>query len=174
MLQAVKTKTDGPVFLIDIIQDRLDLAKRIYPDVHIINAMEIDPIAAIKGASPNGNGVDVAFEVAGHDASGGKVINPVRGCINIIRGAGKVVVLGLGDEPAPVVFKELIWKEAQIIASRVTHGEFAEVIDQMAQGKLHPEALITKTLAMSEANVAFGMLDQAPGEHLKVLLELAT
>ena len=162
-----------PVFLIDIIQDRLDLAKRIYPDVHMINALEVDPVQAIKELT-KGNGVDVAFEVAGHDASGGKVINPVRGCVNIIRGAGKVVVLGLGDEPAPVVFKELIWKEAQIIASRVTHGEFSEVIDQMAQGKLHPEALITKTLAMSEADVAFGMLDQAPGEHLKVLLELAT
>ena len=82
------------------------------------------------------------------------------------------MVLGLGDEPAPVVFKELIWKEAKIIASRVSHGEFAEVIDNMDQGKLKPEVLISDIFKASDVQTAFDLLEKQPEKHLKILLEL--
>jgi threonine dehydrogenase-like Zn-dependent dehydrogenase len=170
VLQAVRTKTKGQVILVDIIQERLDRAIATYPDVHIVNALEQDPVEAVKELT-NGRGVDIAFEVVGHETSEGKVINPVRGCVQSIRGAGKVCVLGLGDDPAPVVFKELIWKEGLIIASRVTHGEFTEVIEQMQQGNLNPEALITEVLPANRANDGFKLLDDSPKDHLKVLLE---
>ncbi len=171
ILQAVKTRTNGQVFLIDLIEDRLKLAEGAYPDVITINALKEDPLAVIKKYT-NGNGVDIAFEAVGHDTSNGATLNPVRGCINIIRGAGKVVVLGLGDEPAPVIFKELIWKEAKIIASRVSHGEFAEVIENMDKGNLKPEVLISDIFRASEIQNAFEILDKEPEKHLKILLEL--
>jgi len=171
ILQAVKTKTKGQVFLIDLIEDRLKLAKKAYPEVITINAMRQDPLSAIKEHT-NGQGVDIAFEAVGHDTSKGATINPVRGCINIIRGAGKVVVLGLGDEPAPVIFKELIWKEAKIIASRVSHGEFAEVIENLDRGDLKPEVLISDIFKASDIQYAFEILEKEPDKHLKILLEL--
>jgi threonine dehydrogenase-like Zn-dependent dehydrogenase len=171
ILQAVKTKTQGQVFLIDLIEDRLRLARDAYPDVITINAKKDDPIEVIKDHT-SGNGVDIAFEAVGHDTSGGSTLNPVRGCINIIRGAGKVVVLGLGDEAAPVVFKELIWKEAKIIASRVSHGEFAEVIENMDKGNLKPDVLISDIFKASDVQRAFELLDKQPEKHLKILLEL--
>jgi L-iditol 2-dehydrogenase/L-gulonate 5-dehydrogenase len=37
-------------------------------------------------------------------------------------GGRKVCVLGLGNEPAPIVFKELIWKEAEILSLWVSQG----------------------------------------------------
>jgi threonine dehydrogenase-like Zn-dependent dehydrogenase len=98
ILQAVKTKTKGQVFLIDLIEDRLRKASIAYPDVITINALKEHPVEVIHDLT-NGNGIDVAFEAVGHDTSNGATLNPVRGCINIIRGGGKVVVLGLGDEP---------------------------------------------------------------------------
>jgi len=171
ILQAVKTKTNGQVFLIDLIEDRLKLAGDAYPDVITINALKEDPLEVIKEQT-NGEGVDIAFEAVGHDTSGGSTLNPVRGCINIIRGAGKVVVLGLGDEAAPVVFKELIWKEAKIIASRVSHGEFAEVIENMDKGNLKPDVLISDIFKASDVQKAFELLDKQPEKHLKILLEL--
>ena len=71
-------------------------------------------------------GVDIAFEAIGHTEEIEGVYTPIRSCIQSLRGGGKVCVLGLSDHPAPIVFKELIWKEAQIITSRVSDGEFTE------------------------------------------------
>jgi len=169
ILQAVKTKTDGPVFLIDLIDERLQKAREGYPDVITVNPMREDPVEIIR-ENTRGRGVDIAFEAAGHDASGGKTINPVRGCIQVIRGAGRVCVLGLGDDPAPILFKELIWKEASLIASRVSHGEFAEVIEQLDRGNLKPDLLISDIFPGNRIQEAFHLLNDFPERNLKILL----
>ena len=95
-----------------------------------------------------------------------------RSCVQSIRGAGTVCVLGLGNDPSPIVFKELIWKEGRIVSSRVSHGEFAETIDHLTRGTLKPEALISGTLPASQAQDGFEMLDNSPEDNLKILLDL--
>jgi threonine dehydrogenase-like Zn-dependent dehydrogenase len=169
ILQAVKTKTEGPVFIIDLIDERLEKAREGYPDVIPVNPLKDNPEELIRDIT-SGRGVDIAFEAAGHDASGGKTVNPVSGCIRLIRGAGKVCVLGLGDDPAPIRFKELIWKEATIISSRVSHGEFAEVIHQMDLGHLNPGLLISNVLPGNHIQEAFRLLSEEPEKNLKILL----
>jgi len=67
--------------------------------------------------------------------------------------------------------KELIWKEAKIISSRVSHGEFAMAIDELSKGSLKPESMITMVLHSSETQKAFELLQSKPEEHLKILLE---
>ena len=116
--------------------------------------------------------MDIAFEAVGHAVEIEEVVNPVRACVQSIRGAGTVCVLGLGNEPSPLVFKELIWKEGRIVSSRVSHGEFAETIDHLNRGTLKPEALITSTMPASKAQEAFELLDSNPEENLKILLDL--
>jgi threonine dehydrogenase-like Zn-dependent dehydrogenase len=98
-------------------------------------------------------------------------VNPIRGCIQAIRGGGKVCVLGLSSEPSPIVMKELIWKEGTIVTSRVSHGEFAETIENLNQGTLKPDALVTDILHPSQAQQAFHLLENEPEKHLKVLLK---
>ncbi|HYW94932.1 MAG TPA: alcohol dehydrogenase catalytic domain-containing protein [Bacteroidales bacterium] len=170
ILQAVKTITTGKVFMVDILQERLDLVKTGYPDVMLINARKKDPVEVIKEYT-SGRGVDIAFEAVGHAAKL-EGYNPVRSCINAIRGAGKVCVLGLSDEPAEILMKELIWKEARIIASRVSHGEFAAAIDALSRGLLRPEIMITDVLPLGEASKGFELLEKDPARHLKILLEI--
>jgi threonine dehydrogenase-like Zn-dependent dehydrogenase len=77
----------------------------------------------------------------------------------------------LSDEPAPVVFKELIWKEGQIITSRVSHGEFSEVLEHLNAGDLKPDALISKVMPGSEIQQAFELLQKEKEKYLKVLLD---
>lgn len=171
ILQAAKTITSGPIIMVDILEERLAMAKKAYKDIICINAGKTNPIEQIKEIT-NNEGVDVAFESVGHATLKGDMINPVRGCIQSIKGAGTVCVLGLGDDPAPLVMKELIWKEAKIIASRVSHGEFKETIENMEAGKLKPEKLITGIRHASEANEAFAALEKNPAENLKIILDL--
>jgi len=170
ILQAVRTKTDNTVIMIDILDKRLELVKKHYSDIHIINARNEDPVERIKNITGN-SGVDIAFEAVGHHSEIPGIVNPVRGCIQSIRGAGTVCVLGLGDEPLPLLMKELIWREATIVASRVSQGEFAETIENLEKGNLKPDDLVTDVLEPSEIQQAFEMLAKEPEKHLKILLK---
>jgi 2-desacetyl-2-hydroxyethyl bacteriochlorophyllide A dehydrogenase len=171
ILQAARTKTSNILIMVDILDARLNRAKNAYPGIHIINAAMEDPVEKIKIIT-GGRGVDIAFEAVGHYKEIPGKVNPVRGCIQSIRGAGKVCVLGLSDEVTPVLFKELIWREATLIASRVTHGEFSETIENLQKGKLKPDALISDILTADKAQEAFEMLEAEPEKHLKILLKL--
>jgi threonine dehydrogenase-like Zn-dependent dehydrogenase len=67
--------------------------------------------------------------------------------------------------------RELIWKEGVIMTSRVSHGEFAETIDNMNRGTLKPDAIVTDIMVPSEAQHAFEMLEEEPQKHLKIMLK---
>jgi threonine dehydrogenase-like Zn-dependent dehydrogenase len=57
------------------------------------------------------------------------------------------------------------------MTSRVSHGEFAETIDNMNRGTLKPSSLVTDIMHASKAQQAFEMLEQEPHKHLKILLD---
>ena len=170
ILQAARTKTDNTIFMVDILDRRLNLARSHYQDIVTINALKEKPDERIRELT-GGKGADVALEAVGHHVEIEGVVNPVRGCIKSIRGAGTVCVLGLGDEPVPLLMKELIWKEAKIVASRVSHGEFAETIENLEKKSLKPDALITDVLSPDMIQHGFEILEKEPENHLKILLK---
>lgn len=170
ILEAVRTVTDNTVFMVDILDERLTIGPKYYNNVITINAENENPVEVIKKETGN-KGVDVAFEAVGHAKEIHGVVNPVRGCIQAVTGGGKICVLGLGNEPSPIVFKELIWKEATIVSSRVSHGEYAETIDLLSKGRLKPEALISKILPGAQTQKGFEILAANPAENIKVLLD---
>ncbi len=172
VLQAVRTRTDKPVFMVDILDSRLKTAESAYDNVFTVNPLKQDPVEFIKSKTA-GEGVDAAIEVVGHAGETEKTINPVMGCVRSIRGAGNVCVLGLSDVPAEILFKELIWKEATISASRVSAGEFEEAIDCLSKRMLKPEILISDVYPASKIQQAFEILQKSPEKHLKILLDMS-
>jgi 2-desacetyl-2-hydroxyethyl bacteriochlorophyllide A dehydrogenase len=171
ILHAAKTITDGKIIMADILDERMAIASSAFPDILTINIKRTDPILFIKELTDN-KGVDIAFEAVGHEVAVPGRLNPVRTCINAIKGGGKVCVLGLSDHPSEILMKELIWKEAKIIASRVSHGEFSRVIEALDNGTLNPDKMITGIMRIEEAQEGFELLDREPGKHLKILLKL--
>lgn len=170
ILEAVRTVTDQTVFMIDVLDKRLAIGPAHYERIVPINAARENPVDRIFKET-DGRGVDIAFEAVGHADVIENGVNPVRGCVRSIRGGGTVCVLGLGDEPAPVLFKELIWKEGRIVTSRVSHGEFAETIEHLSKGNLIPEALISQVLPGSETQKGFELLDSHKADNVKILLD---
>lgn len=173
ILQAARTKTREKIFVVDILDSRLAIAVKSNDNIIAINAMNENPVEVIKRLTRS-KGVDIAFEAVGHAHEVKDVVHPVRGCIQSIKGGGTVCVLGLSDEAAPIVFKELIWKEAKILTSRVSHGEFAEAIDQLAKGNLNPEALISEIMPVGKIQQAFELLETNPERYLKILIDFTT
>jgi threonine dehydrogenase-like Zn-dependent dehydrogenase len=170
ILQAVMTRTDGDILTVDIVDKRLEIAEQVNPKVKAINSKKQNPVKAIMD-NTGGRGVDIAFEVVGHAKPIQDQPHPLRQCIQSIRQGGTVCVLGLSDNPAPLVMRELIFKEAKIVASRVTAGEFEEAIDQLSQGKLKPDPLITGELPASRIQQGFEQLSAAPEKDLKILIK---
>jgi threonine dehydrogenase-like Zn-dependent dehydrogenase len=172
ILHAAKTVTRGKIILADLLDERLSVASSVFPDIHTINMRQTDPIAFARELT-GGKGVDIAFEAVGHEIPVEGRFNPVRTCINAIKGGGKVCVLGLSDHPSVLLMKELIWKEARIIASRVSHGEFAKVIEALGNGTLNPGSMITGILNLEDAQKGFELLEKEPEKHLKILLKVS-
>lgn len=171
IMQAARTITDNTLFLVDIVDKRLELAKSAYPGIITINALRENPVDVIMEHT-NGRGVDIAFEMTGDAQEIDGRVHPVREAVRSIRGAGKVCVLSLGDQEVSLVMKELIWKEGLIVTSRVCHGEFKDALEHLAKGVLHPEVLISSEMPMSEAQEAFQMLEREQENYLKVLLKI--
>ncbi|MGD0897899.1 MAG: alcohol dehydrogenase catalytic domain-containing protein [Thermoguttaceae bacterium] len=171
ILQAARTITDETIYVVDILDKRLELARTAWENVVAINSLEHDPAAAIRDLT-KGRGVDIAVEAVGHAHPIEGRAHPVGLCIDAIRGAGTVCVLGLGDEPAPLAMKRFIWKEARMVASRVTHGEFKETIGHLSRGHLKPDTLISREMPASQAQQAFELLECRPQDYLKILLAI--
>jgi len=171
ILQAARTITDKTIYMVDILPSRLALADKAYENLVTINALEQDP-AAILEELTGGRGVDVAVEAVGHAHAIEGRPHPVAQCVKAIRGAGTVCVLGLSDDPVPLIMKELIWKEARLVTSRVTHGEFQQTIDHLDAGNLKPEVLISAEMPASQASKAFERLAAHPQDYLKIILTI--
>ena len=87
------------------------------------------------------------------------------------RNGGRIVVMGLGSQLTPVFWKECVFKELQIIGSRVTLGDYPRALRLMALGKLHPELLISEVLQLHELDKAFHLLEEQPEKYLKILVK---
>ena len=171
VLQAARTITDNTIYIVDILEKRLQVAEGNYEKVIPINARINDPVQVIQELT-NGAGVDVAIEAVGHAESLPSQANPVQNCILSIRGAGTVCVLGLSGETSPILTRDLIWREAKIVASRVNQGEFNDVITHLSAGHLKPDILISKEIDPSQAMDAFQLLENEPENYLKILINL--
>jgi len=97
---------------------------------------------------------------------------PLDQAVKMVRPAGRIVTAGLGEQLSAVHFKTMVLKEAQIIATRVTLGEFPRAIRLMEKGLRHPELLVTDQLAMRDIGTAFERVDQENPATNKVVLDV--
>jgi len=149
---------------------RLDCAGRVGAEV-VINVRREDPVARVMELT-SGAGADCVIECVGHFQAIAGQEPPMGQAVRMIRNAGRIVTTGLGEQLTPVHFKTLVLKEAQIIASRVTCGEFPRAIRLMAKGLLHPDLLITDRMPLREVTAAFAKVDREAPETVKIVLDV--
>jgi threonine dehydrogenase-like Zn-dependent dehydrogenase len=69
ILQAVRTKTQNTLIMVDMLDERLEIAKNAYNDIHVINAVKTNAVDRIKKLT-EGESADIAFEAVGHGYGG--------------------------------------------------------------------------------------------------------
>jgi L-gulonate 5-dehydrogenase len=160
----------GVTFVTDLQPFRLETAKKLGTD-YPLNINEVDLVEWIVETT-KGVGVDCVIEAVGHYHLVEGQEPPLAQAVKMIRSGGRVVTTGLGEQLSAVHFKTLVLKEAQIIGSRVTRGEFPRAIQMMSRGLLHPEYLITDIMPLDAITSAFELVDQEEPETIKVVLEI--
>jgi threonine dehydrogenase-like Zn-dependent dehydrogenase len=159
------------VVAVDVRQDRLDIARRLGADV-TIDATAVDPVEEVRKLT-DGRGADRVVEVVGHAAPGVSEEQPVAQAMSMVRSGGRVVVLGQGPDPYPVFWKPFVWKEAELITSRVTLGEFPRAIAMMERGLLHPDLVVTHELPIERAGEAYEIANDPSAGAVKILIKVA-
>jgi threonine dehydrogenase-like Zn-dependent dehydrogenase len=120
----------------------------------------------------DGEGADCVIEAVGHYHLIDGQEAPLAQAVKMIRPGGRIVTVGLGEQLSAVHFKTLVLKEAEIIASRVTLGEFPRALLLLEKGLLHPELLVTSQMPMREIAAAFEKVDQEDPNTVKVVVDV--
>jgi threonine dehydrogenase-like Zn-dependent dehydrogenase len=154
----------------DIQPFRLETARKLGAD-YAIHVEREDPVERVMEIT-HGEGVDCVIECVGHFHEIPGRAAPLQQAVQMIRTAGRVVTCGLSEQLSPVHFKTLVIKEAEMIASRVTLGEFPRAIRLMAKGLVHPELHVTHELPLREIGAAFAQVDREDPRTIKVVLDV--
>jgi 2-desacetyl-2-hydroxyethyl bacteriochlorophyllide A dehydrogenase len=150
----------GPVFAIDTVEDRLNVARSFGAvPVHLT---EEKPREVIRAGTPDGRGVDAAVDAVGHP-------DALDTAIRLTRKAGTVVAIGVYAEPAQV-HMGVVWIKA--LSLRTGHanviGHVDRVLGMLAAGALDPTPLVTHHMPLDEAPEAYAVYDRR--EALKIVL----
>lgn len=158
------------VIAVDMQPFRLETACKVGAR-YAIDLKKEDPVERVMDIT-QGLGADCVIECVGHFHEQPDRESPMAQAVKMIRSAGRVVTAGMGEQLSPVHFKTLVLKEAQIIASRVTLGEFPRSIDLVARGSVHPELLVTHQMPLRDVTSAFARVDAEDPATIKVVLDV--
>ena len=154
----------------DLQPHRLDIARKLGA-AEALDISRCDPVERVMELTA-GVGADCVIEAVGHYHELPDRQAPLAQAVQMIRNGGRVVTAGLGEQLSAVHFKTLVLKEAQIIASRVTLGEFQRAIYMLAKGLLHPDLLISQKMALRDITAAFKKVDRDDPQTIKLVLDI--
>ena len=166
----------GTVIAIDGIPKRLELAKELGA-AHVIDFTKQSPAEEIKGLTEN-RGADVCIEISGsyralHEAIRSTAYNSKVVSSGFYQGEG--ISLSLGEEfhhNRINVISSQIFGVSLALDHRWTLGRLERTVMTLAaEGRISLEPLVTHVFSFGEAEEAFRLLDEDPGEAVQVVLD---
>ena len=160
---ALRARGVDRLVVIEKNERRLDRARRLGFEAIGLDAVHEHTLAALAGRPPA-----VVFECAGSPAAPNLAVE-------LVAPSGRVILLGVLEEPVSISQLLLMLKEAQIRSSFAYRpADFDEAISLIETGKVPAADLITGRAPLSRAQECFDDLVSPETEHLKVLLKPST
>ena len=169
MLAMLSAKAFGAtkIFLSDVNETRLKLAKDILPDVITFNPMKDDVVAEIRAQTEGGVGCDKVIEASGNEAA-------LNTGLQAVRKQGTIVQVGLHTKDSKLHWHDVTFKDVDVRGAWAypTHY-WPKVVDLIASGAIPAEKVVTKKIVLDEAvTEGFDALLDASGEHVKILIDV--
>lgn len=161
MVGYIRMKNPKKLVVLDMKDDRLELAKKFGADV-IINPGKEDAVQKIMDMT-DGYGCDVYIEATGHPSS-------VTQGLSMIRKLGTFVEFSVFGAPATVDWSIIgDRKELDLLGAHLSPYCFEPVIEWIQKGALPTEGVVTHQFPLEKWKEAFDMASKGEGS-LKVLL----
>ena len=131
----------------DVIQKRLDLAKKLGAK-RVINGKEQDTVAVLRSGELYGDhGVDLVFEAAGSAFT-------AQQAVQIVARGGKIMMVGTQSQPVPIDFLK-INREVTIQTAFRYCNNFPQTIEAIATGKFNVKEMVTNIYDYKDVQNAF-------------------
>ncbi|MFB9760223.1 alcohol dehydrogenase catalytic domain-containing protein [Ectobacillus funiculus] len=161
MIGAIKKSGPGKLIVLDLFEDRLELAKQFGADM-VINPAKEDAIAIVKELT-DGYGCDIYIEATGAQKS-------VEQGLTMIRKLGRFVEFSVFKDPVTVDWSIISdRKELDVLGSHLGPYCYEHVIKGIANGDLPTEGVVTHTLPLEEFEKGFELVKNG-SQSLKVVL----
>ena len=149
------------VFGVDLIPERLQLAKELGADV-VLHAQDEDPVAAIRGMT-EGEGTEVAIDYSGNPQARNNALD----CVRIW---GRVAFVGEGNTTTITPSPQMLHKQLTVIGSWVFGlWQLRELAEFLVHHDLHPERMVTHRFPLERIDEALQLFDT--GRTGKVMIE---
>jgi len=162
-MQMAKARGASKIFVSDVIDYRLDLARKLGADL-TVNARQEDWSRRVSQAT-NGRGADAVFEAVGHP-------DTIRETFEIVRHGGSVIVIGM-SYAQPIMEMNMLslpMKELRVLGSKASARMTDKVIELFRQGRVNFRDLVSHALPLAEAPRGFELCDKKRENAVKVIL----
>lgn len=160
LIALVARAAGGRVLISEVNPFRLKLAREL--GFEAVDPRETDLVAHVNERT-GGAGADVVFEVTGV-AAGAEMMTKLP------RTRGRIVMVAIYSQPAPVNLFQFFWRELRLIGARVYEAQdFEKAIALAAAGSLPLERVVTRVLPLEELTEGFREMERG-GEAMKILV----
>ena len=161
-LQAVREAGAARVFVVDVDDTRLELARNLGA-TQTFNSKKQDVAAEIQKRT-EGRGADVALECVG-------ITDAIALAVESVRKGGAVTLVGNVAPKIELALQSVVSRQIRLQGSCASCGEYPECIAMMADGRIQVAPLVSAVAPLEEGVRWFQRLyDREPG-LLKVVLE---
>ena len=162
-LSCAKMKGAEKIFVSDMDDDRLQVAKALGADI-IINPAKED-VKQVVLDNTNGMGTDAGIEAVG-------IAPTVQQVMSALRFGGTAVWIGNNRKMIEMNMQEVVTRELKIEGTFLYgYQEFREVVDILNKGLLKVDPLVSKVITLEEAPVYFEKLKNHEDHLIKVVVE---
>lgn len=160
-IMQVAKKNGADVMVTDLVASRLEKARRMGADKTVL-VSEQDLEKEILDFT-EGEGIPVIADTVCTTGS-------LEQAVQLACPAGRVIVLGLKDQPSAIKMADITKKELTIAGSRLNCNCFDEVIEGLENGSLHPEEFVTHTFSFEDVQDAFDTIREHPQDVMKAIV----
>jgi S-(hydroxymethyl)glutathione dehydrogenase/alcohol dehydrogenase len=153
LVQVARAFGAAQIIAIDIVDDKLDMARRLGA-THTVNGAREDVVARVRELT-GGSGVDVAFEALGRAQT-------FIQASEVLRDGGRMVAIGIapGTTTAPLEITRLVRRSQRVIGSygARTRADMPQVLELAARGVFRPEDVVTRRYRLEDVDTAYSSL----------------
>ena len=161
-LQAALLAGAGRVFVIDLDDTRLELARNLGA-TGTFNSNNGDPISEI-GTLTSGRGADIALECVG-------ISSTVKLAMDAVRKGGAVTLVGNVTPRVEIGLQSAVTRQIRLQGSCASSGEYPACISLISRGAIRVEPLLSAVAPLDEGAAWFRRLYAREPGLLKVVLQ---